>query len=180
MSDMKMFRYHVWIDPSDWDAEPERSSAVFLGACNDIDGVIDCVKANYERKKRECVDSWAVVTLGDMSPAGLSASGGEDPDDMCVEWIGHYSAEEAQKLMPKWKKEYADYLNNGCWIDTILDESEGVGLLVEEISVWDEDADAWRRLWEDDSVEQWRKEMNKPAKNQHGETSLPFPEGAER
>jgi|TARA_R100001460_G_scaffold4819_3_gene13663 hypothetical protein len=175
-----MPRYHVWTDTEFWDEDPEASRAEFLGLFNDVEDIIDCVKRHVEKKVQGSKQSYAVVTMGDMSPAGLMATSGYDPEDDEVEWIGRYTPAEAEKLMPEWEKEYEEKLKNGCWIDTVIDEHPDVGILVEDIDVWDVEANAWRQFCDgDEDYDLWRKCLTKPVKNLYDESALPLPKGVQ-
>jgi len=65
-----------------------------------------------------------VMTMGDMSPAGLShayynTSDGE-PEDIVVEVLGYYkSLEELEEATPELVKEFdAEYgEDSGCWLE---------------------------------------------------------------
>lgn len=172
-----MHRYHVWTDAEFW---TEDDPSEFLGLFNDVEDIIECVKKYVERKRKDTKHSYAVVTMGDMSPAGLASTGGYDPEDDMVEWIGRYTEDEAEKLMPEWEKEYKEELKHGCWIDTVHDEHPDVGLLVENIDVWDVEANAWRQFSDgDENYDRWRKALTMPVKNLWEESALPLPNGVE-
>ena len=182
---MMMHRYHVWTHADMWDENPVKSGADFLGLFNDVEEIIKFLWIRLREKKLNAKESYAVVTMGDMSPAGLSETGGIDPDDICVEWIGHFTAEEAETLMPKWQKRYADELNSGCWITTLIgDEHPDLGYSNDDIHVWDTEAQAWRSFNEDnagrglenDGIKYWRKKLTENVTNRHDESDLPLPQ----
>lgn len=176
---MMMHRYHVWTHADMWDEDPEKSGADFLGLFNDVEKIIEFLWLRLNEKKFNAKESYAVVTMGDMSPAGLAETRGEDPDDICVRWIGHFTLEEAETLMPEWQKKYADEINSGCWISTLLeDEHPDVGFCNDNICVWDTEANAWRSFYEDDGdgADYWRKKLTEDVRNLHDESDLPLPQ----
>jgi hypothetical protein len=177
-----MSRYHVWTHADSWDEDPKRSGAEFLGLFDDVEKIITFLEKRYLAKQAVAKESYAVVTMGDMSPAGLAATGGADPDDICVFWIGRYTAEEAEKLMPEWEEEYADEITDGCWISTVYDEHPDIGFCNDWVNVWDTKAGAWRSFFEEDGVgtgvqmkDHWRKKLTEPVQNVDDESELPIP-----
>jgi len=176
-----MGRFHVWVNADCWDENPEKSGAEFLGLCDDVEKIINFATERLDKKEWESKESYAVVTMGDMSPAGLASTGGADPDDLCVEWIGRYTSEEAEELMPEWEKKHAEELAHGCWINTVYDEHPDVGVLCEDFHVWDTEEKVWRGF--DDcsrDIEHWRKKLTEAAKYRpYDETSIPIPDGGE-
>ena len=172
-----MSRFHVWIDADCWDEDPMKSGAEFIGLFDDVEKIIKSVTKRLDKKKRESKGSYAVVTMGDMSPAGLMETGGMDPENSCIEWIGRYTSEEAEKLMPEWEEEYREELEGGCWISTVYDEHPDVGYLTEDYHVWDTEEQGWRGF-NDSSIEKdsWRKELTGPAEKNEHDTSIPIPE----
>ena len=65
-----------------------------------------------------------IMTMGDMSPAGLSHayynSPDGEPEDIVVEVLGYYDTFEELQEAGKWHGEYFDKEygeDSGCWIE---------------------------------------------------------------
>ena len=133
-------RYHLFIDSCYY---PDQK---FLGDFESFEAAGAFIKKRYEAKEASSKQAYAIVTMGDMSPAALSASQGEDPEDICVEFIGNYTQAEYESMKEELEKIEADAkaeYGNDVRLGTIYSEDDEVGIDVEDYGLWDNKLMCW-------------------------------------
>jgi len=133
-------RYHLFLDASYY---PDQK---FLGDFDSFEAADEVIKKRYEEKQRTCKTAYGIVAMGDMSPASLAESRGEDPDNICVEFIGNFTdqefaerEEEFREIEAHYKQQYGDEV----WLDTIYSEDDEVGFDIDEYGLWDSKLMCW-------------------------------------
>lgn len=138
LSELK--RYHLFIDASYY---PDHT---FLGDFDSFDEINAFLKKRVEQRNASCKSAYGIVGMGDMSPAGLDATGGEDPEDECIEFLGNFTEAEF-KENEEWLREAeesakAEY-GDGVWLSTVYSEDPEVVMDAEEYGVWDHVEQIW-------------------------------------
>lgn len=136
----ELSRYHLFTNVVDY---PDQK---FLGDFESFEAAEALIKKRLEAKEVACKSAYAILAMGDMSPAGIDASVDGDPDDICVEFIGNYTEaeyesmkDEFQKIEDDAKAEYGD----DVWLGKTYSEDEEVGIDIEDYGLWDDTLMCW-------------------------------------
>jgi len=180
-----MSRYHIWADADFYGSTPQDNSAEFVGYAHTAHEVIPKCQEREAKLKDVSKSTYALMfdPESDKSPSPflerLYENGWDyDEDDMVLEVIGNFTHSEAEKLMPEWKKEYAEDLDRGCTIDTVYSDDPETGILSSTISVYDSVDECWRGGWFGDACikdEQRCRIQILSTENQHKEFANPLP-----
>jgi hypothetical protein len=133
-------RYHLFLDACCY---PDQK---FLGDFDSFEAADEVIKKRYEEKKKNCKSAYAIVAMGDMSPASLAESGGDEPSDVCVEFIGNFTKQEfaeQEKEFREIEAHYKEQYGDEVWLDTIYSEDDEVGFCDDEYSLWDSKLMCW-------------------------------------
>ena len=133
-------RYHLFLDACYY---PDQK---FLGDFDSFEAADEVIKKRYEEKEKNCKSAYAIVAMGDMSPASLAESGGDEPSDVCVEFIGNFTKQEfaeQEKEFREIEAHYKEQYGDEVWLDTIYSEDDEVGFDVDEYGIWDSKLMCW-------------------------------------